>query len=257
MIRRFQAEWMHLFQVYCHNDAANVNQNTQYPKMPTPYLPRTDILVKYKEGLFLPNFIINDEFFLQNFDQPCEPRVQETYTTTTTVRKRITFSNDVIVSGSRTIIDDVLMLYNVPATLLPLFECGNQVFLKYRVSTKITKCDMFSEKFEYIGRDVLQAKNTTANYKYNLIKDWKQPEIGDDLRSFVSFCNLYTRFIPMFEIQYKSICDLYTRCGKGKIPASAWTQNLSGIFNSLKHSIVSFPLVARFDSSKPLFPETD
>ena len=143
------------------------------------------------------------------------------------MRKRITSSNNVIVSGSRTIIDGVLMGYNASATQLLLFECVNQVFfLKYRVSMKIAKCKMFSERFEYVGRNILQAGNTTAKSKYNLVKDWKQPEAGDDLRSFVSFCNFYARFIPMFQIQCNPLRDLYTRCGKGKIPVPAWMQNL-------------------------------
>ena len=77
--------------------------------MSTPYFPRSDVPVEYTEGLSLQNFIINDEFVLQNFDDICEPIVQETYTATTTVRQRITSSNNVTVSGSRTIIDDVLM----------------------------------------------------------------------------------------------------------------------------------------------------
>ena len=61
----------------------------------------------------------------------------------------------------------------------------------------------------------------------------------------------------MFQIQCKPLRDLYARCGKGKIPAPAWTPTLLGIFDSLKQSITSSPLLARFDSSKPLFLKTD
>ena len=122
---------MHLFQLYCNNDVIKFNQNPQYPKISTPYFPRSDVPDEYTEGLFLPNFITNDKFFLQNFDEPYEPIIKETYTTTTTVRQRIISSNDVIVSGSRTIIDNILMWSNASATLLLLFECVNQVFLKY------------------------------------------------------------------------------------------------------------------------------
>ena len=221
MIHRLQADWMHLFQLYCNNDATIVHQNPKYQKMSTPYFPRSDVPVKYTEGLFPPNVIINDEFVLQNFDDPCEPIVQETYTVTIIVRQRITSSNDVIVSGSRTIIDDVLMEYNASTTLLLLFECVNQVFLKYRVYIKIAKCKMFSERFEYVGWGILQAGNKTAKSKYTLVTDWKQPETGDDLRSFVSFFNFYARFTPMFQIQCKPLRDLYTRCRKEKIPTPA------------------------------------
>ena len=122
---------------------------------------------------------------------------------------------------------------------------------------KIIMWKMFSERFEYVGRDILQVGNTTTKSKYNLVEDWKKPETWDDLRSFVSFYNFYAHFIPMFQTQYKSLRDLYTRYRKRKIPAPAWTQNLSGIFNSLKNSIVSSPLLTWFDSSKLLFLKTD
>ena len=138
--------------------------------------------------------------------------------------------------------------------LLRYYSCFNvltKFFLKYRLSTKIAKCKMFSGRFEYVGR------NTTTKSKYNVVKNWKQPETGNDLRSFVSFCNFCARFILMLQIQNKPLRDLYTRCGKGKILEAAWTQNLWEIFNSLKNSIVSSPLLARFDSFKSFFLKID
>ena len=93
--------------------------------MSTPYLPRSDVPAEYTKRLFLPNFIINNEFVLQKLDEPCDSIVQEAYTVTTTVQQRIISSNDVIVSDSRTIIDDVFMWSNASATLLLLFECAN------------------------------------------------------------------------------------------------------------------------------------
>ena len=61
----------------------------------------------------------------------------------------------------------------------------------------------------------------------------------------------------MFQLQCKPLRDLYTRCGRGNIPTPAWNPVLSEIFSSLKESITSSPLLARFDATKPLFLKTD
>ena len=60
------------------------------------------------------------------------------------------------------------MWYNSTATLLLFFECVNQVYMKYHVFTKIVECKIFSQRFDYVDRDILQAGNTTAESKYNL-----------------------------------------------------------------------------------------
>ena len=44
---------------------------------------------------------------------------------------------------------------------------------KYRVSLKIGKCKLFQDRFEYVGRDILWTGNTTAQSKYELVRDWK------------------------------------------------------------------------------------
>ena len=74
-----------------------------------------------------------------------------------------------IVSGSRSIINDVLLWSNSTSILLLLFECLLQVMVKYRVSLKIKKCHIFSDGFEYVGRYLLQAGNTTSRSKYDLV----------------------------------------------------------------------------------------
>ena len=84
---------------------------------------------------------------------------------------------------------------------------------------KIVRCKMFSERFEYVGRDILQAGDTTAEFKFDLVKDRKQQETGKDLQYFVSFCNFYTRFIQCFKSSANNYV-IYTHIlEKGKFPS--------------------------------------
>ena len=168
MVCRFQAEWMHLFHLQYNNEPTRVHQSKENMSMTPPFLPKSTIEREYSENLYLPDVIRNDEFLLHDDSKPSEPQPQETYTATTTVRQQVKKSSNVIVSGSRTIIDDILLWANSCSTLILIFECLLQVLMKYRVSLKIGKYKLLSNQFENFGRVILQARNTTAQSKYNL-----------------------------------------------------------------------------------------
>ena len=128
---------------------------------------------------------------------------------------------------------------------------------KYRASLKIKKCHLFSDRFEYVGRDILPIGNTTAKSKYDLIRKWKLPTTADNLRSFVSFCNFYENFIPMFQVMCKPLRDLYIRYNRTAIPSQGWTPPLQAIFKNLQDAVTSSPLLGRYDATKPIFLKTD
>ena len=86
MIRIFQAEWMHLFQFYYNNIPSNVHTTTCYPPVTTPLLPKSSDPKEYPEGLFLPNVVLDPELVLDDAGNISEPRVQEIYTATMTLK---------------------------------------------------------------------------------------------------------------------------------------------------------------------------
>ena len=55
---------------------------------------------------------------------------------------------------SKTIINDTLIFFNHIPTLLHYFSCVAQVFTKYRLSFKMSKCDFFLPRVEYVGHDL-------------------------------------------------------------------------------------------------------
>ena len=179
------------------------------------------------------------------------------YTASTTVRHRVKLGDNTVVTSSRCIIDDIFIWSTSQSCVLLLFECICIVLRKYSVSLKIKKCHLFSDRFEYVGRDIMSLGNTTASSKYDLVRKWILPTTGDNLRSFVSFCNFYANFVPMFQVQCKPLRDLYIQCNRTKIPPHAWTPPLQVIFKGLKEAIVSSPLLGRYDSNKPIFLKTD
>jgi hypothetical protein len=75
----------------------------------------------------------------------------------------------VIVADNRIIIDDILNWCTDPEVLVDLFECICIVFLKYRISFRLDKCEFFVDIFEYVGHDITSDGNSPAQSKYDTI----------------------------------------------------------------------------------------
>ena len=209
MIRQFQAEWTHLFNFFSNNAFENVKQDPFHPVPTVPQFARSGVEDEFRKGMYLPLIKADPEFVLGGKDGESKPAPSETCTACTMVKQRTKDGKHQIVTGSRTVIDDILLCANCILTALLMFECMSKIFVKYRVSFKIKKCNIFRNRFEYVGRDILTDSNTTVQLKYGMVSSWNRPRKGDNLRSFVSFCNFYARFVPMFQIQCKLLRDLY------------------------------------------------
>ena len=98
------------------------------------------------------------------------------------------------VHGSRIIIDDILLYSTSMFTLLRYFSCVVRVFVRYRLSLKLSKCKFFSPRVEYLGYDLTSGGNYPAKSKFNLLTDWALPNHGTPLVSFIGLCAFYSCF---------------------------------------------------------------
>ena len=160
-------------------------------------------------------------------------------------------------SGSKTIIDDILVWSGILPLAILLCECVMKVFQKYRVSFRLDKCDFLKDRVEYVGHDICSTGNAPAQSKFDMINDWTLPTNGQSLISFVGLVNFYHRYAPYMEIRLKPLRRLVKKYYRKEIPQMAWTADLIALFNELKKIITSSPVLARFDSSKPTFLKTD
>ena len=162
-----------------------------------------------------------------------------------------------IVSGSRTIIDDIILYCSNKALILLYFECVCIIFKKYRVSFRLDKCEFLKERVEYVGVDIMKDGNAPAQSKFNMINDWTLPTNGQSLFSFIGLINFYHRYAPYFEMRLKPLRKLCKTYYRKEIPSTAWTPELTTLFAELKVGITSSPVLARFDADKPTFLKTD
>ena len=162
-----------------------------------------------------------------------------------------------IVIGSKTIIDDILLYCCNRELLLLYFDCVCAVFLKYRVSFRLDKCDFLNPRVSFVGHDITSEGNCPARAKFDMINDWKLPTNGQHLLSFISLCNFYARFSPCFELRLKALRRLAKCYFRKTIPATAWTPELETMFKETKECITSSPVLVRYDPTLPIFLKTD
>ena len=170
---------------------------------------------------------------------------------------RVTLPTIEIMCDDKIIIDDILLYSNHVPTFLNYFSCVAQVFTKYRLSFKLTKCDFFKKRFEVVWHDLTTYGNCPAASKFDLIKDLSLPPHVVSLLSFISLCSFYSRYCPWFETNIKPLRKLQRCFHRQSIPIMAWTPFLITLFDSCKQHLVSFPLLLRYDSSKLVFLKTD
>ena len=174
-----------------------------------------------------------------------------------TAAKEIMIGREKLISGSKVIIDDILLWCTNKELILTYLECVCAVFKKYRVSFRLDKCDFLKPRIEYVGHDILADGNCPASSKFKLIDDWPLPNSGQSLFSFVGLVNFYHRYAPYMELRLKPLRKLVKKFYRKPIPENAWTEELKSLFSDLKQCITSSPVLARFDPNKPTFLKTD
>ena len=155
------------------------------------------------------------------------------------------------VFGSMIVIDDIFLYGTNVYQLLRYFASVATIFLKYRLSFKLAKCNFFSKRVEYLGYYLLSSGNCPAKSKFDLITDWPIPVHGTSLLSFIGLCTFYNCFSPWFEVNIKPLRVLQRKYHRKAIPQSLWSKELRELFLLCKTNLTTSPVLARFDSNKP------
>ena len=168
-----------------------------------------------------------------------------------------TLGESIAYFGSKIIIDDILAWCSSASLMLTFLECIFKVCCKYRSSFKLSKCEFFTNKAEFVGYNIASTGNSPAESKFNMNNDWDLPITGQALFSFIGLVTFYNRFAPYHEMRIKPLRKILQRFFRQPIPLLAWTPALIQLFQDIKVSITSSPVLVRFDPSKPTFLKTD
>ena len=158
-----------------------------------------------------------------------------------------------IICDDKFIMNDILLFSNHNPTLLHYFSCIFQVFTKYRLSSKLSKCDFLKPRVECFGNDLTTLGNCLAQFMFQLIEEWLLPTIGTSLLSFIRLCTFYTATPPWFETNIKPLRKLQWSFHHAPLPIMTWSPHTISLFNCCKSNFNTSPLLLRYDSSKSVF----
>ncbi|TWW67321.1 Retrovirus-related Pol polyprotein from transposon opus, partial [Takifugu flavidus] len=116
----------------------------------------------------------------------------------------------------------------------------------------------------YLGHIISSQGVSTDPKKIEAVAGWQCPRHISELRSFLGFASYYRRFVDGFAKMAKPLHQLVadlagtkTKRGSGRALGSAWTPECEESFNALKSRLVSTPVLAYADFSRPFILETD
>ena len=99
-----------------------------------------------------------------------------------------------LICNDKIIIDDCLLYSIHVPSLLHYLSCVVQVITKYRLSFKLTKCDFFKLRVDFIGHDLTAYGNCPTESKFDLRQHWSLSLNAIFLLSYIDICGFYSRY---------------------------------------------------------------
>lgn len=139
-------------------------------------------------------------------------------------------------------------LRHVQVVLSRLKEAG--------LTVKVTKCQFAMSECTYLGYIIGGGSVKPEESKLEAINKYPIPKTKRQVRSFLGLSGYYRRFIPNYD--YATIAYPLTELTRKTKPECVeWTEECSKAFGGLKQILMSEPVVACPDFSKPFILQTD
>ena len=132
------------------------------------------------------------------------------------------------------------------------------------LKARLEKCSFFQREVGYLGHVISGQGVSTDPKKIEAVAQWKRPQNTSELRSFLGFASYYRRFVegfaklagPLHQL-VAELAGKKSKRGSEKNLEAAWTPQCEQAFQALKEKLVSAPVLAYADFSKPFILEVD
>ena len=149
-------------------------------------------------------------------------------------------------------LDDIIIFGKTFAEMIKNLEIVFERFSQAGLKLKAPKCQLFKKEMDFLGHVINEQGVHTNPQKIECVKIWPVPSNITELRSFLGLCSYYRRFIA----NYSHIAKPLTRLTE-KDQKFNWTSDCSDAFDRLKHMLVTAPILAHPDYTKPFILDTD
>lgn len=114
------------------------------------------------------------------------------------------------------------------------------------------KCNFFQTRVHYLGHVVGRNGLETDPQKLSAVKEWPIPINKKQVRSFLGLCSYYRKFVENFSTIAHPLNKLTEERNKFQ-----WNADTQQSFEHLKEKLLSPPILAFPDESKPFILDTD
>ena len=162
-------------------------------------------------------------------------------------------------------LDDVVVFSPSFEQHLQRLELVLSRFDQCNLRVKLSKCAFFQSEVSYLGH-VISAKGVATDpAKIQAVAEWRTPSSAAELQSFLGFASFYRRFVKDFA---GLAAPLHALCALGSLKRGRrilstqefkanWSPACEEAFQALKRRLVSAPVLAYADFTKPFFLEVD
>jgi len=148
--------------------------------------------------------------------------------------------------------DDILIYSTTYQEHLHHIQEVLQLLADNQWKVKLSKCAFAQRSINYLGHVISAEGVATDDSKITAVRDWPTPEDVKQLRSFLGLAGYYRKFVR----NYGSISKPLTQLLRKNIPF-IWTTETQLAFNTLKHALVTAPVLALPDFTASFVIETD
>ena len=152
----------------------------------------------------------------------------------------LVYLDDIIIVG-RTFSEH---LHNLQTVLTRLREAG--------LKLKPQKCNLCLPQVEFLGHIVSAGGISTDPRKTEKVRNWPTPTNRREVQQFLGLASYYRRFVQDFAKIAKPLHRLTEKTSKFE-----WTSDCQASFNSLRQKLISAPILAFPDYTKPFILDTD
>jgi hypothetical protein len=148
--------------------------------------------------------------------------------------------------------DDILVYSPTWEAHLSHLELVLQLLTRDNWQVKLSKCTFGQQQIAYLGHVISKSGVATDPAKVAAVSSWPVPTSCKDLRGFLGLADYYRKFVRHFGLLAKPLTTLLK-----KHSVFVWTSVQQTAFEALKQALLSAPVLALPDFTRPFSIETD